>query len=283
MCSFHVVDPAGEAAPTDVGTAGHGRTTAADGLALDYAVRGGGGPTLILVHGWSCSQDFWRFQLQPLAERFRVVTLDLAGHGRSPAAPEARAWSMAAHAGDVMAVADAVGAERFALVGHSMGGAVAIEAALLAGPRCRLVLGVDTFEDAAFYGACRPAEIAARLRRFEAGFAAALQAMVTRITAPRTDRAVVAEIADGMARNDPALALRVLGALLAWDIGPRWPQLACPVETINSALLAPGIERLALDGLVVHAMAGVGHFPMMEDPAAFNALALSILERRLLP
>jgi pimeloyl-ACP methyl ester carboxylesterase len=73
-----------------------------------------------------------------------------------------------------------------------------------------------------------------------------------------------------------------LRSLLAWDISERWPLRPCAVETINSAWLDAASQQVAcLDGLVVHPMEGVGHFPMLEAPADFNARASSILRRHL--
>jgi len=137
---------------------------------------------------------------------------------------------------------------------------VALEAALRLAPCCRFILGVDTFDDAAFYRARPLDEIAARRRVFEQDFAGAMRDMVARITAEPADPAIVSEIAAAMSASDKDVALRVLEALLAWDIEARWPLLPCPVETINSAWLARGSEPIALDGLKVHAMEGVGTF-----------------------
>lgn len=174
-------------------------------------------------------------------------------------------------------MADALGADEVALVGHSMGGAVAIEAATRLGSRCRLVLGVDTFDEAAFYRR-RPAnEIAARRAIFAEDFAGTMRRMVRDITDPSADPALVAQIGEAMAASDPAIALDVLEALLAWDIEARWPTLSIPVSTINSAWLARRNELLELPGLEAVRLEGVGHFPMMEDPAAFNRLALERL------
>lgn len=251
-----------------------------DRVTLHYRVAGAGEPTLMLIHGWSCNQTFWAPQIAAFAGQFRVVTLDLAGHGRSAAATDQRPWSMADLAGDVEAVADAIGAESVMLVGHSMGGAVAVEAAIRMGPRCRFILGVDTFDEAAFYGARPPDEIAARRRIFEHDFAGTMRGMVRNITGETANAAVIDAIGDGMASSEPAVALAVLEQLLAWDIAARWPALTVPVATINSAMLARRNELLALDRLEIGLIEGVGHFPMLEDPDAFNALALEILRRQ---
>jgi len=269
------------AASRDIPASGRsGVARAADGLPIVYREYGSG-PTLLLLHGWSCRQDFWDRQIEALAAGHHVVTLDLPGHGASPAGKEDRAWSMEAFGGDVVAVADAVGARDLVLVGHSMGGAVAVEAALALGPRCRLLLGVDTFNEAAFYAARPAAEIAGRCTRFRSDYSGTMAGMIGAITAPGIDPAIVEAIAAGMADIDVDVSLAVLEALLAWDIKAKWPDLAVPAVTINSALLAERNELLDLPRLEIQLMEGVGHFPMLEDPEAFNALALAILARHL--
>jgi pimeloyl-ACP methyl ester carboxylesterase len=255
-----------------------GVTRSFDDLPLHFTTAGHGDPAIILVHGWSCERTFWERQIAEFADLTQVIALDLAGHGRSAARGEHRRWSMAAFARDVEHVADAAGARSFVLVGHSMGGPVALETAVAVGPRCRLVVGVDTFRDAAYYARVSAADIARHRRWFEADFAAAVAAMVAQITVPDLDPAIRARLSATMSATDAPLALAVLEALLSWDIEARWPSVRAPVATIDSAWLARASPRLELPGLVVHELDGVGHFPMLEDPAAFNALARAIIE-----
>jgi pimeloyl-ACP methyl ester carboxylesterase len=233
----------------------------------------------MLLHGWCCSQEFWRFQTERFSDDFRIVTVDFPGHGLSTLPKSPRLWSIEGFGCDATAVADALGANKIALIGHSMGGAAALEAALRLGARCPLVLGVDTFTDAAFYRRRPRAEIEARKQAFADDFAGAMRKMVQQITADHVARRTVDWIADTMAGAELRVALPVLGALLAWDIEARWPLLRSPVETINSAMLTQNSEQLALAGLRIHVMDEVGHFPMLEDPGRFNALTSAILKR----
>lgn len=253
---------------------------ARDGALLPVTVHGRAGPAVILIHGWSCSAAFWRLQADILADRFRVVTVDLPGHGKAGPA-RGDPWSIEGFGADVVAVADRLEANQVALVGHSMGGAVALEAALALGARCRLLLGVDTFTEAAFYAARPAEEIASRAAAFAGDFAGRMRGMITAITGEGAEPSLVAWIGDAMAATDPAAALAVLEALLAWDIAARWPALAAPAVTINSGLLARRNELLDLPGLDVLLMEGPGHFPMLESPREFNALARDILTRHL--
>jgi pimeloyl-ACP methyl ester carboxylesterase len=253
--------------------------TSFDGVPIVYETAGSRGPVLVFIHGWSCGRAFWREQTA-LADAFRVIALDLAGHGASADASARRAWSMIAFARDVEAVIAAAGVDDVVLVGHSMGGAVAVETALLLGDRCRLVLGIDTFTDERFYGGRPAAEIAERCAAFRDDFAGTMTRMVEQITAPATDRATVRWIADAMAATRVDDAIAALGALLAWNAAARWPQLACPVATINCAMLESPEHAIALAGLRLHLMDGVGHFPMLEAPARFNAALRALLTTR---
>jgi len=74
-----------------------GTVVAPDGLAIAYDVRGAGATTLVFIHGWCCDRSFWRNQLDALAEGYRVVSIDLAGHGESGAGRTS--WAVASLGG----------------------------------------------------------------------------------------------------------------------------------------------------------------------------------------
>jgi pimeloyl-ACP methyl ester carboxylesterase len=94
-----------------------------DGVPIRYGVTGTGPGTLVLVHGHGAHHVWWHAVVPLLAERWRVITLDLSGHGDSGHRPE---YSGPQWAREVVAVADAAGAERPVVVGHSLGGRVAV-------------------------------------------------------------------------------------------------------------------------------------------------------------
>ena len=57
-------------------------THSPDGVRIAYDVTGEGEPTLVFVHGWCCDRSYWQPQVEYLSQQYRVVAIDLAGHGR---------------------------------------------------------------------------------------------------------------------------------------------------------------------------------------------------------
>jgi pimeloyl-ACP methyl ester carboxylesterase len=101
-----------------------------DGIKIHSSTAGKGPKTVILVHGWTCDETTWNSQVPALSKEYRVVTLDLPGHGQS-VVPKDKMLSMELFARAVEAVRKDSKADRVVVVGHSMGTPVVIEYARL--------------------------------------------------------------------------------------------------------------------------------------------------------
>ncbi len=101
-----------------------------DGIKIHSSIAGKGPKTVILVHGWTCDETTWNAQVPVLSKEYRVVTLDLPGHGQS-GAPKDGKLTMELFARAVEAVRKDAKADRVVVVGHSMGTPVVIEYARL--------------------------------------------------------------------------------------------------------------------------------------------------------
>jgi len=66
----------------------------ADGVSIAYEVRGEGEPALVFVHGWCCDRSYWDAQLPYFAQKYKVVAIDLTGHGESGL--DRKEWTMGA-------------------------------------------------------------------------------------------------------------------------------------------------------------------------------------------
>ena len=133
-------------------------------LALHYQDNGSGDTLpLVVLHGLFGSADNWRSHVKQWQERRRVIAVDLRNHGRSPHAP---AMDYASMAEDVIALLDTLGIERCDLLGHSMGGKVAISVARLVPERLASLIVADIAPVAYRHG---HDSIFAAMRRVEEG------------------------------------------------------------------------------------------------------------------
>ena len=98
-----------------------------DHLNLAFEQTGRGWP-VVFVHGWGDSSAVWRETVASLSADFRCITLDLPGHGDSPAGQGL--WSIKKMARPVQTLMGALGITAATFVGHSMGGVVALQLAL---------------------------------------------------------------------------------------------------------------------------------------------------------
>src|SRR5262249_22785074 len=91
-----------------------------DGIAIHSTVHGSGPRTVVFVHGWTCDESSWRDQVPFFEKNYRVITLDLPGHGKS-GSPSGGPLTMDRFARSIEAVRVEAGAGKIVLVGHSMG------------------------------------------------------------------------------------------------------------------------------------------------------------------
>lgn len=108
-------------------------------LQLNYKKQGYGEP-VILIHGLFGNLDNLGLLARPLSEQFEVISIDVRNHGLSPRAP---AMDYPAMAGDVLALLDTLGLDNVMLVGHSMGGKIAMQLAKMAPARVRRLVVLD--------------------------------------------------------------------------------------------------------------------------------------------
>src|SRR5258708_3535526 len=91
-----------------------------DGMKIHSTSTGKGSKTIVFVHGWTCDDTSWAGQVPALSKHYRVITLDLPGHGRSDS-PKDGKFSMDLFARAVEAVRVERKVDKVILVGHSMG------------------------------------------------------------------------------------------------------------------------------------------------------------------
>lgn len=267
--------------PQDTVDTGPRSVPAIDGVPLVYEVHGeqrSDAPTLVLIHGWSCDRGYWEAQIAPLAERYRVVTLDLAGHGDSGLGREN--WTIASYGADVAAVMEELDLERAVLVGHSMGGDVTVDAARLVSERVTAIIWLDTYRQ---LGSPRtPEQIEAFVAPLRTDFMANTYAFVhENLFHPEADSTLVERVATDMSQAPPEVAIPSIESSFAnGSVVPRVLEegLDLPVVAINPDDGTTDIASMERYGVEVVLMPDVGHFLMMEAPERFNQILIEVIE-----
>jgi len=121
-----------------------GSVLSADQTEISYTLYGDGKTALIFVHCWCCDQGYWREQVDTFSQDYKVVTIDLAGHGKSGTGRDD--YTLQAFGMDVASVVKHLELNRIILIGHSLGGGVILAAAHQLKEQTLALIGVDTYQ-----------------------------------------------------------------------------------------------------------------------------------------
>jgi pimeloyl-ACP methyl ester carboxylesterase len=247
-----------------------------DGLRIHSASHGNGKATLVLVHGWTCDSSSWDGQVPELAKKYRVITLDLPGHGKTGAPADGK-FSMDLFARAVEAVRAESGVDKVVLVGHSMGAPVIRQYARLYPGHVAGLVAVDGPLDIRQFPADfkPPVLTGAEGRKTREGL---IKGMFT----PQTPVALQQKILAMMLAAPEATAVGAMmsitdPALRKQDVTPM-PALAVWAGTAQQM---PKLEeaRQVLPKYEQTQVAGTGHFLMMEKPDEFNRILTTFVDK----
>lgn len=251
------------------------QTLVRDGVALVLEAAGGDGTPIVFVPGGSC--DWWSFhrQLAHFGRSHRCVSIDRRGHGRSDKPDQD--YTIAGYADDVAWLIDRLGMDRPVVVGHSLGGAVALQLAADHPDAVRAVVLDDpapvTDNRAGFQqmldGFVRFGVDSTRRRAFRNFFL------------PGFDETLLAEICERAARTPDRVFTSEIESLRDWDgaaVAGR-----CGVPLLHIAAAHPTCPPAALAAAVPHVVTGqtvgAGHFNMLEVPDQVNAMIEQFVRR----
>ncbi len=248
---------------------------AVDDAQLDIDDRGSG-DAIVLLHGFPLTREIWNAQADALSKTHRVVLPDLRGMGRS-SAPHGP-YLMEALAGDIAAVLDALGIERASIVGHSLGGYVALAFARMYVERVsRLALvGTRLGEDAP--ERARDRETLADRIEAENSIEPAVEAFLPKMLGPDASPDLHARVGGIMRESGPigaaamlrGMAVRSSSEDIAGDVevpvlviaGAHDPFLP-PAEAAAAGAAFPNARLVTCERS--------GHLPMLEEPEQTNA------------
>jgi pimeloyl-ACP methyl ester carboxylesterase len=291
------------------------RATSFDGTEIAYSVFGSKGPFVALVPGFCCPDNFWRYLMPDLARDHRVIVYDLRGLGLSgmPRTPGYRArrlsaedFSMPNHARDILAVLDAEGVRKVALVGHSMGGQTILEAYRRFPERISALVSLTApFESPirTFYGRDfsgffhgvnlfikafpRPAILLWRALFLADAKTSHRMAQLVRALGPGAKVEDMAPYYRHMAFLDPLVMMKMADSMREHSAADVLPDVKVPMLIVAGTLdnFTPVALAQAMHQAVAHSelvvVEGASHGAVIEKPDEVNAAVRNFLERHL--
>ena len=248
----------------------------ADGVTIVYSSSGVGRPTLLFVHGGLADRSFWNSEFEAFSDRYEVIALDLAGHGES--GTDRQQWGLTEFGMDVKAVVEAEDLNQIILFGNSLGGPVAVEAAILMPERVLGVVGIDTFQSLNYQA--NPEETRQRIEAFRADYVGNIKQMTKMLFHPDADPEVMAEAERRMQKTSPTTAYGMFMGFVGYDPAAAVRRLTVPLWAINGDLYPTNVEEIQSikPDFRPIIMKHMGHYPMLERPEEFNSHIATIVE-----
>jgi pimeloyl-[acyl-carrier protein] methyl ester esterase len=252
-----------------------------------YAEHGAGNP-LFFLHGWGVDGRIWRQQWKHFSKSYRVLTVDLPGHGMSEGGPV----TLTRMAGDIKALMDHLGLQDVRVVSSSLGGLLAVKLVDLCPRRFKCLVFVGSqpkFSRAADY----PYGLeVGQIQKLSARLCLDYPAMVDiffRSLFTRQERLSrrfhwIQTFRRRQTYPDREALLRYLSILIETDLRSSFAKIFLPVQFINGTqdMICPRESYLALAAVMPHArfdwLEGCGHLPFLSRPREFNRLLEKFLQ-----
>jgi pimeloyl-ACP methyl ester carboxylesterase len=248
-----------------------GRQRMRDGIEIAYWEAGSGPLTILLLHGWACDHTFLLPQLEYFSRSHRVIAVDLRGHGQSDA-PDGQ-YALAEFAEDIHELITALRVSAAVVVGHSMGGQVALELVARHPDDLSAICLIDSvlFPSVSLSGQLRC--ILPELAGPE--YLSVLSDAAGSLFIETDDPARRAELLEKMARTPQHVAVAAFrGHLLDYDFAVAVAACEVPVAYLGATRQLADLDRFRslCPQLMTGQTLGSGHFSPLEVPRQINSM-----------
>jgi len=243
----------------------------------------GEGPALVLLHGWTENHKVWKLQIPEFSKGYRVIAVDLRGHGESDK-PES-GYSIQTFADDLYHVLNELGIDKAIIAGHSMGGMTALVFYLTYPEKAKALILVNTTSAGIHDTGPMPLRETLELIR-TAGFENVVEQFFAQtFFAPGTSEDLINWAKSEVLKNPQYAVEETLKAIMNHDVTGKLSRIAVPTLIIHSTLdLAIGVKMAEIlnEGIPnssIRIIEGVGHHTMLEKPDEFKTAVLDFLRK----
>ena len=250
-------------------------TAKVNNTAIAYNQYGNGDTTLLFVHGWCINKEYWNDQSKYFSDKYKVVTLDLPGFGRS--GKNRSEWTFENYTDDISELIKAEKLKNVILIGHSMSGDILL---LMDTKYPESIIGIVGIDNLKKPGVKLSEEENKGVEDFfammDSSFSGTVEMYTKQNLFPASaDTSIVNRVINDFKMNDSVIAMKVLRSLI--DVSQKekdmMQQLKHTLYLVNSDSDTTHIDSLkkycnaSAEVVYVH---GTGHYPMIEKPTEFN-------------
>ncbi|KAF0141535.1 MAG: carboxylesterase [Stygiobacter sp.] len=245
-----------------------GKVKSSDGVEIAYSVSGKGELALIFVHGWGWDQSLWKKQIAKFSSKYKVVTLDLAGHGES--GKKRKSFTIKAFSDDVVSVVNKLKLNKVILVGHSMGGIINLEVYRQIKDKVVGIIGADTYQ--LFQKGESPKSAEDYLTTFKENYLGSVREYVRTLFLESADSAFVEGMVKRMQKLPPEIGMDIFRNIYQYNSLKAATELQPRIVAVNGQKFkVKEAENIKiLPGFTAKIIRGTGHFPMIENPERFD-------------
>ncbi|MVW76202.1 alpha/beta fold hydrolase [Pseudomonas xionganensis] len=251
-----------------------------NGCQLHYEEYGHGAP-VVLVHGLGSSTRDWEYQIPDLAAQYRVIALDVRGHGRSDKPSER--YQISDFAGDVLALLDHLRLPQVHLVGISMGGMIGFQLGVDNPERLKSLCIVNSGPEVKAKSLRDWLEIGKRWSLSRLLSLETIAKGLGRLLFPKPEQGELRrKIEERWPQNDKRAYLASLDAIIGWGVRERLSLISCPTLVVTAdrdytpvAQKEAYVRELPDARLLV--IEDSRHATPMDQPQAFNSSLLAFL------
>ena len=245
------------------------------GVKIDYTDSGNGDTTLLFVHGWYINKTYWSNQVAYFNKKYRVVTMDLPGFGKS--GKNRTTWNTVAFGRDVDSVIAQLHLKNVILIGHSMAGDIIVQAAINAPQKVVGLIGIDNFKNVGIGETPNRKDtliydhyIDSLKHNFKR---LAFEYVNHDLFYKTTSQAVKKRVLNDVAHSDSTIAAACLELSNFKEVTAliKANKKLCLINSDVKPTNTSGLKtkKIPFQVWYVHA---TGHFPMIEKPEDFNVL-----------
>jgi pimeloyl-ACP methyl ester carboxylesterase len=243
-----------------------------DSVAISYEDTEVGDTTLLFIHGWNINKTYWADQDSYFSKKYRVITIDLPGFGNS--GKNRKEWTVEKYEKDISAVLKQLNLHHVILIGHSMSGAIALEATLKNPDRIIGLVGIDNFTG---FGSIPSEEENKAVAEVYKALKTNYTELVTQyaneyLFSPTTDSLDRKRIMNDFINADSLLAVEILEKNEQYPLNEKLKSYGKPLYLINSTFHptdTTGFIKYKVP-YKLHIVGPTGHYPMIENPTEFN-------------